>query len=249
MKLKGKTAMIIGASGGIGREISMALAEKGANLILVARRKVVISFLEEEAKGLGVEAKGFSCDATKPDSIDVLVKKIKKDYKHIDILFHAAGVGVYKEFEKVTLDEWNTSMAVNVDSVFYLTHKLMPLLKKSKKSFVIAMGSGMGKIALSGRSAYCASKFALRGLILSLAKEYKKDHVNFVHLTIGSVLTSFGPLSKQEKEQKRKKKGKKYLDPEWLAHHVVTKLEHETLDPETPIYPSHYYEESRKDKR
>jgi short-subunit dehydrogenase len=248
MKLKGKTAMIIGASGGIGREISMALAEKGVNLILVARRKVVISFLEEEAKRLGVEAKGFSCDVTKPDSIDALIKKIKKDHKHIDFLFHAAGVGMYKEFEKVTLDEWNTSMAVNVDSVFYLTHKLMLLLKKSKKSFVIAMGSGMGKIALSGRSAYCASKFALRGLILSLAKEYERDHVNFVHLTVGSVLTSFGPLSKQEKEQKQKK-GKKYLDPEWLAHHIVTKLEHETLDPETPIYPSHYFEESKKGKR
>jgi 3-oxoacyl-[acyl-carrier protein] reductase len=248
MKLKGKTAVVIGASGGIGREISMALAEKGVNLILVARRKVVISFLKEEAERLGVEANGFSCDVTKPDSIEGLVDKIKKGYKNIDFLFHTAGIGIYKEFEKVTLDEWNTSMAVNVDSVFYMTQKLLPLLKKSKKPFVVVMGSGMGKIALSERSAYCASKFALRGLVLSLSKEYKKKKVNFIHLTLGSVLTSFGPLSKQEKEEKRKK-GKKYLDPEWLAHHVVTKLEHETLDPETPVYPQHYYDESRKGKR
>jgi short-subunit dehydrogenase len=248
MKLKGKNVLVVGASGGIGREISMACAEKGANLILVARRKVVLKFLEEEAKRLGVEAKSYSCDITRPDSIDRLVVKLRKEYKYIDVLFHVAGVGVYKEFEKVTLDEWNTSMAVNVDSVFYLSQKLMPLLKKSKKAYVLATGSGMGKIALSGRSVYCTSKFALRGLMLSLAKEYKKEKVHFVHLTLGSVLTGFGPLTRLQKEEKQKK-GKKYLDPEWLARHVVTKLEHDTFKSETPIYPTHYYVESKKDKR
>jgi short-subunit dehydrogenase len=248
MKLKGKTAIVIGASGGIGRELCLALAKEGVNLILVARRKIVLSSLKDKVTALGVNAAPFSCDIMKPDSIDSLTKKVKKSNKVVDIFIHSAGIGVYKPLEEVSLDEWNESMAVNVDSVFYLAQKLMPLLKKSEKAYVIATGSGMGKVALSGRSVYCSSKFALRGLMLSLAKEYKNTKIKFIHLTLGSVLTAFGPLSFKDKERKYKK-GKGYLDPSWLANNIVTRIKNDTLEPETPVYPRHYFLESKKDKR
>lgn len=248
MKLKGKVAVVAGASGGIGREIVLALAKRRVNLILVARRKIVLEALRKEAQGFGADAKIFTCDFTKASSIDKLAEKISKQYKKIDILFHLAGIAVYKKFEEISLEEWQRSLDINTTAVFYLTQKLMPQLKASDESFVIASGSGMGKVALSKRSPYCASKFALRGLMLSLAKEYKNTNVRFVHLTLGSVLTAFGPLSLEEKKRKQEK-GKKYVDPTWLAYHIVARIEHETLDSEVPIYPSHYFEESRKDKR
>jgi short-subunit dehydrogenase len=160
---------------------------------------------------------------------------------------NAAGIGVYKNFPDVTYDDWKRQMATNLDAVFLMNKAFLPLLHKSEKSYVINMGSGMGKIAVAGRSPYCTSKFALRGLIQSLAKEYKTSHVNFILLTLGSVLTSFGPLSKEDKI-KKSKSGKGYLDPTWLAEHVVTKLKNDTLKPETPIYPRHYFEESKKGK-
>jgi short-subunit dehydrogenase len=249
MKIKGKTAVVIGASGGIGSRISLELADKGANLVLVARTKKALKELKKKVQEESdVEVEIMTVDLTRPKSIDKLAKKIRKRHKKIAILFHAAGIGVYKKLEEISIKEWQLSMDVNVNCVFYVTQKLLPLLEKSKKAYVIALGSGMGKIALSGRSPYCSSKFALRGLILSLAKEYKKTDIGFTHLTMGSVLTGFGPLSVKEKKTK-KKKGKKYLDPEWLAHYVVAKIRHDTLEPEVPIYPKHYYKESKKDKR
>ena len=248
MELQGKIAVIIGASGGIGSEISMALAEKGVKLILVARKKKTLVALKEKVEELGSEAEVWTCDLTDSKSIDLLVKKIEKKHKNIDLLFHVSGVGVYKKLERISLEGWQRSMDVNVTSVFYLTQKLMPLLKKSEKAYVFATGSGMGKIGLSGRSPYCASKFALRGLMLSLAKEYKKTNINFVLLTLGSVLTGFGPLTLDKKKQKEEK-GKGYIDPRWLGRHISIRLENETLDNEVSIYPRHYFEESRKDIR
>ncbi|MBU0569930.1 SDR family oxidoreductase, partial [Patescibacteria group bacterium] len=233
MKLLGKTAVVVGASGGIGSEISLALAEKGVNLVLVARKREALLTLKEKIGELGSEAEVLTCDLTDTKSIDSLTEMIKEKHKSIDLLFHVSGIGVYKKLEEISLEEWQTSMDVNVNSVFYLTQKLIPLLRKSKKAYVLAMGSGMGKIGLSGRSPYCASKFALRGLMLSLAKEFKKTNVNFVLLTLGSVLTGFGPLSLDKKKQKEEK-GKGYIDPHWLGKHIAIRLENETLDEEVP---------------
>lgn len=248
MKLKGKIAVVIGASGGIGREISMALAEKGVNLILVARKKELLSPLSAKINTLGGKAELLICDLTDKKSMDSLTIDIARKNKHIDMLFNIAGVGVYKKLKDISMDDWKISLDVNVTAPFYLTKTLMPLLRKAEKSYVISTGSGMGKVGLSGRAPYCASKFALRGLMQSLAKEYKKTNVNVILLTLGSVLTSFGPLSVDDKK-KKEEGGKQYINPTWLAHNIVTRIENGTLDSEVSIYPKHYYEESKKDKR
>jgi len=244
MQLKDKVAVVIGATGGIGREISKALAKEKAFVFLVGRRKEVLESLKKEISKTGF-ADYFSADVTNEKSVSDLVKLIKKKTKKVDILVAAQGIGVYKKFHEVSYEDWKKQMLVNVDSVFLVFQKFLPLLEKSQKAYVIATGSGMGKVAVAGRSPYCASKFALRGLMLSLAKEYSKTNIHFIHLTLGSVLTSFGPLSLEEKKEKQKE-GKKYLDPIWLGKYIVTKIKNETLSSETPIYPRHYFEESKK---
>ena len=248
MNLKGKIAVIAGATGGVGREVSKALAKEGAEVVLVARRREVLEALKKTIESEGGEASIYTSDLTNESAVKELVAKIGKTHKHIDILFNSAGYGVYKKLPDISFEEWERSFSVNVNSVFLLSQKLIQLLEKSPKAYVISTGSGMGKVALSGRSSYCASKFALRGLMLALAKEYKKTNTKFVLLTMGSILTSFGPLSIEDKK-KKSQKGKEYIDPTWLAHHIVSKIKHDTLEDEVPIYPSHYFEESRKDKR
>lgn len=247
MNLEGKTVCIIGATGGIGREVSLAFARKKTNLILVSRKMDSLDVLAQEISS-NSEIGKFTCDVTDPKSIEKLAGDIAKKYKNIDVLLHLAGIGIYKKLPEIGFDEWKASMDINVTSAFYVFQKLMPLLEKSSKAYVIASGSGMGKVALSGRAAYCTSKFALRGLMQSLSKEYMGTNVNFVHLTLGSVLTSFGPLSLAHKRRKHKE-GKGYLEPEWLANHIVTKIINDTLEAETPIYPRHYYSDSKKDIR
>jgi len=248
MNLQRKIVCIIGATGGIGREVTLAFAKRKANLILVARKMESLDVLEKEIASPNIKIGKYTCDVIDPKSIEDLGRKILRDYKSIDVLFHLAGIGIYKKLPEISYDEWKSSMDVNVTSAFYIFQKLISLLEKSENAYVIAAGSGMGKVALSGRSAYCTSKFALRGLILSLAKEYNKTNIHFTHLVLGSVLTSFGPLSLAHKRRKHKE-GKGYLEPDWLANHIATKLEHDTLETETPIYPRHYFDESKKDIR
>ena len=179
MKLKNKTVIIVGASGGIGRSISLAFSFEKARLILIGRRKNVLNALRKKVKENGSEVFIYSLDVTKPKKIRSLMKKIGRKFGNIDILINAAGIGVYKPFEEVSFDEWKRSLDVNVNAVFLITYYLMPYLKKAKKVYVISLGSGMGKIAVAERGAYCTSKFALRGLMLSLAKEYKKTNIKF----------------------------------------------------------------------
>lgn len=247
MNLKGKIAVVAGASGGIGREVSVELGRRGTHVALVARRKDVLETVKEVIEKTGGKAYLYECDLTSSKSVDELVKNLEKNFKHIDILVNAAGVGVYKNLKDVLLEEWQKSLDVNVTASFLLTQKLLPLLGKSEKAVVISMGSGMGKVGVSGRSPYCASKFALRGLMLSLAKEFKKTNIKISLLTLGSVLTSFGPLSLEEKMEKQKT-GKRYLDPKDLARTIVSKIENDSLEDEVVIYPSQYFFESKKGK-
>ena len=247
MQLKDKIVVVAGASGGIGREISKVLAREGARVFLVARNEIVLKGLKESIEEHGGRANIYIADLTSEASTAGLAKFLEKEAVRVDILFNAAGIGVYKKFSELEYDEWKKSFSVNVDAAFLTTHRLLHLLAKSENAYVISMGSGMGKVALPGRSAYCASKFALRGLMLSIAKEYSKTNIHFVHLILGSVLTSFGPLTLEDKILKQKK-GKKYLDTVWLAHHIVTKIKRDSFEPETPIYPRHYFEESKKGK-
>ena len=247
MNLKDKVVVIAGATGGIGREITRAFAKEKVKLVLVARRKVVLDSLKLEAEKLDSKVNVFECDLTDQPSVERFVFDLKKGHKQVDILVNAAGIGVYKSLPEIKFDEWQKSFGINVTAPFLLIQKLLPLLKKSTKAYVLSTGSGMGRVAMAKRSAYCTSKFALRGLMLSLAKEYKKTNVQFCHLTLGSVLTAFGPLSLEDKLASQKK-GKKYLDPAWLAHTIVAKVRNDTLEDEVTIYPSHYFAESKKGK-
>ena len=163
------------------------------------------------------------------------------DYKleKLDILINAAGVGVYKEIEDVELREWTDSLAINTTAPFYMTKMLLPLLRKSEKSVIINIGSGMGKIPTACRSVYCATKYALRGMTLSLAAEFQGTNVNFVHIALGSTLTEFGPMTLKEKEEESLK-GKAYFTPEWVAKKFVEIIEKEQFEGEIELYPSEY---------
>jgi len=247
MDLKGKIAVVAGASGGVGREVSLELGRRGVDVVLVARRKDVLTTIKEEIERLGGSSSLYECDLTNLTSVDELVGDLEKNFEHVDILVNAVGVGVYKKLKDTSFEDWKRSLDVNVTAPFLLTQKLLPFLQKVEKAVVISMGSGMGRVAVAGRSPYCASKFALRGLMLSLAKEFKKSNIKICLLTLGSVLTSFGPLS-LEKKMEKQKSGKKYLDPEDLAHTIVSKIENDSLEDEVVIYPSQYFSENKKGK-
>lgn len=222
MNLTSKVIVVTGATGGIGREIVKELQSEGANLILVAKNK-----RSEEYPG-----KFYECDFSNQEETVNTAKKISSTYPNIDILINAAGIGIYKPLEDLSLEEWNKSMNINLNASFIMIKELIGSLNNSNKSIVLSLGSGMGVKPEAQRSAYCASKFALRGLMLTLAEEYKRfKKPEFCLLTLGSVLTSFGPMSFEEKK-KEMENGKGYLTPDWVAKKIIELLKLESREVE-----------------
>ena len=103
----------------------------------------------------------------------------------------------------------------------------------------------MGVIPSAGRSVYCMTKFALRGVSLALAREFERTNISIVHLTLGSVLTEFGPMALKEKETENLE-GKAYLTPQYVAEKVVEIISSDQADSEVPIYPTGYEEEMKR---
>lgn len=237
MNLKSKNIIITGATGGIGRELVQKLDSEEANLILISRSE---SELENLSKNLKSASEYFVCDFSNQKEVEILAKQIYKKYKNIDVLVNAAGIGIYKSLSDETLDEWNISMNINVASHFILVKGLLRNLKKSKGSLVLSIGSGAGVIPMAGRSLYCTSKFAVRGLILSLAEEFKKTSMDFCLITLGSTLTSFGPMSYQDKKNDMEKGRKAYFTPEWVAEKLVSIIKDDDRRFEYTLFPSHY---------
>lgn len=242
MDLEGKIAVITGATGGVGREIVKLLDSKDVTLILVSRTKSELQNLVKSLKNKN--SKYYACDLSNLKKAEKVSRKISKDYKKIDILINAAGIGIYKPIGEMNLEDWVKTMNINVSSVFVFVKELINSLGNSDNSLVISLGSGAGVIPMSSRSAYCSSKFALRGLILSLSKEFKRiGKPKFCLLTLGSILTSFGPMSKEEKI-KTMEDGKAYFTPEWVGKKVVEIIKDEKRDTEYTLYPQDYNPDS-----
>ena len=241
MDLKGKIAVVVGATGGMGTEVCKTMYKEGVKLVIIARTEEKLKALSQELGGCDY----FVCDLNKPETINLVCQSISAKYQVVDFLLNAAGIGIYKPIEEVTEEDWMDSFNANVTASFYFTKYLLPSLKKSEAAYVINWGSGMGTIPAAGRSVYCASKFALRGMSLSLSKEFERTNVNIVHLTLGSVLTEFGPMTLEEKKRENLE-GKAYLTPTYVAEKVVEILRKDQVEPEISISPTGYQEEMLK---
>jgi short-subunit dehydrogenase len=235
--LKGKIAVITGAGGGLGNALVKQLEREGVTCILVEKKmKLLNAFvrsLDKNKKYL------FECDFSKEDNVETLVEQIKSNFDKIDLLYNIAGIGIYKSIEDLSAVEWKDSLTINLTAPFILIKGLVPLLRKSDMAFVLNFGSGMGKVPSAGRVAYCASKFGLRGLSLSLSKEFEKENIDISLLTLGSIMTDFGPGG-IEFRKGQEKLGKKYLDPIEVTKRVIEITISTKKREEYVLYPNGY---------
>jgi len=237
MNIQNKTVLITGATGGIGREVIKELDKEGVKFVLISKSEGELQNLLKTLKGK--DNIYFTCDLSKQEEVTKLSEKIKSKFDFIDILINLAGIGVYKPIEDVTLDDWNNSLNIGLTAPFILTKQIIELLKKNKDSLVLNMGSGAGVIPMAGRSPYCSMKFGLRGLTLSLAEEFKRTKPSFCLITLGSTLTSFGPMSLEEKKENQVK-GMAYFTPKWVAKKLVEIIKDDKREVEYTIYPGDY---------
>lgn len=191
MRLKGKTALIAGASRNIGREIAVTFAREGANVILVARK--ISDDLTEVAsacESFGVQALPLAADVGDHEQVNSAVQSGLDRFGKIDIVASVAAIRPHKPFWEIGYDEWHQVLAVNLYSTFYLAKALAPhWIKRRAAASIIALGGVASLTAQPNRAHVVASKTGLYGLIKSLALELGPYNVRANLLAVGLIGT------------------------------------------------------------
>ena len=180
-KLAGKVAIVTGASRGIGRAISVALAQETATIVLAARSIQQLQITAEQVTKAGGKARIILVELTEEQSIRNLIQVTGEKLGRLDILVNNAGVTHSAELEQTSTDDWQRCISINARAPFILCREALPLLKKSQAAHIINIASVVGIKGYPLQSAYTASKHALRGMTISLAEELRGSNIR-VHL-------------------------------------------------------------------
>jgi NAD(P)-dependent dehydrogenase (short-subunit alcohol dehydrogenase family) len=176
--LHGRTALITGASKGLGKAMALALAEAGAGVALVSRDEGKLQAAAEQVREAGGRAEVFVADVTD----EAQVTKLREDFTEkfgdpLHILINNAGINIRKPLTDFTLEEWHRVMDTNVTSVFLLCRAFIPRMKGQGYGRIINLTSMMSHVSLPGRAPYSASKTALLGFTRALALELAPDKI------------------------------------------------------------------------
>ena len=183
------TALITGATEGIGRATALALGKAGYRVGAVARTEDKVRRLVAHLKEEGIEAAGAAADVGQPDQVERAVSELTWALGNIDVLVNNAGVLIAKPFEELTLDDWDTTMSTNVRSLYLVTRAVLPAMRRRKQGTVVNVASLAGRNGFAGGTAYTASKHAVLGFSKSLMLEARKDNVRVIAVCPGSVDT------------------------------------------------------------
>ena len=190
-KLKGKVAIITGASAGIGKASALALAEEGASIILTARRAERLEQLAEEIEKLGGKSVIVVGDAREETTAIKAVAAAIEFGGHIDILLNNAGMGIYKNLIDTNADEYDTMMDTNMRSGFLFTRHVVPQMIKQGSGTILMLSSMAGVYGFAGEAVYCATKFAQVGFAQALDRELRPNGIKVGAICPGGVKTEF----------------------------------------------------------
>ena len=170
--LEGKTAIVTGAARGIGKAIALQFAAEGCN---IAFTDLVIDengkATEKEIEAHGVKAKGYASNAASFDETHRVVEEIVKEFGRVDILVNNAGITKDGLMMRMSEQQWDAVIAVNLKSAFNFIHACTPIMMKQKAGSIINMSSVVGVSGNAGQTNYSASKAGMIGLAKSIAKE------------------------------------------------------------------------------
>ncbi|MHC4534995.1 MAG: SDR family oxidoreductase [Planctomycetota bacterium] len=219
-QLASKVAIVTGASRGIGRAISIALAQEAATVVLAARSTEKLQEVAENVTKAGGKAEIVVTELTEEESIKNLVKTTNEKFSRLDILINNAGVTHSAKLEHTTTEDWQRCISINARAPFILCRDALPLLKKSQAAYIINIASVVGVKGYPLQSAYTSSKHALRGMTISLAEELKGSNIRVHLLCPGGVDTDLVGLVRPDIKKDE------LMQPEEIAELVLYLVTH-----------------------
>jgi NAD(P)-dependent dehydrogenase (short-subunit alcohol dehydrogenase family) len=189
INLKGRVAVISGASRGIGRAIAIELAGAGAKLVLTGRDAGKLAETLALVRAAGAEAATFICDVRDEAQVKRCAEQVKAQFGNTHILVNNAGTAIRKNIIDFSFDDWRTVTDTNITGVFLMCKYFVPLMKGQNYGRIINLTSVMAHVSTAGRGVYSATKHAVLGLTRALALELVDDKINVVAISPGFIAT------------------------------------------------------------
>jgi NADP-dependent 3-hydroxy acid dehydrogenase YdfG len=228
-RLEGTAALITGASSGIGAATARRLAEEGAAVALVARRKDRLDELAEEIRKTGGHAIAIESDVTDKVQAKAAVEQTVSELGRLDILINNAGVMLLGAIEQAPLEEWDQMVQVNVMGVLYTAHAAIPHLLKAAQddprrvADIVNVSSTSGRISRNGTGVYATTKFGVVAFSESLRQEFTKPHLRVGVIEPGVVATELPTHMREEVRQQAMQRfsGYELLEAEDIADSIA----------------------------
>ncbi len=187
--IKGKNILVIGATGGIGKEAIKLLASSGANLFITGRNE---SLLQSTVSDLKIDASQyFVGDLTITENVTKLKDAYFAKYNTIDVLINASGIGIIKNMDQLSETEFLQTLMINLFSPYLIIRAFLPAMKEAKKGLMIHVPGVLGKVPMAGAAAYSASKYGLVGMLQSIREEIKRTDIRITNIFMGGVDSPF----------------------------------------------------------
>lgn len=201
--LENKVALITGAARGIGKALALKFASEGAAIAFTdIREDENFNKTLSELQALGVQAKGYVSNAANFDETHEVVKQIVADFGRIDVLVNNAGITRDGLLLRMSEEQWDAVLTVNLKSAFNFCHAVVPIMMRQKGGSIINMSSVVGVGGNAGQCNYSASKAGMIGLAKSIAKEMGAKGIRSNAIAPGFIITEMtGQLSEEIKAQ------------------------------------------------
>ncbi len=222
-RLEGKVAVVTGGAKGLGKSISLGFARAGSDVAIISRTDKDLEVISEEIVKLGRKAVTHCGDISKEKDVDDFVGKTIEEFGRVDFLVNNAAAFLEKKLDDTTLDDWNRIVSVNLTGTFLVTRAVVEQMKKQRSGHVFTISSVGGRTGLSGKAAYCATKFGVTGFSKALAKELKEYGIK-VQIVYPYYVDSYGEIdwSRDDKEQLKAVKPEDVAD--MLVYHASLPL-------------------------